>query len=170
MTAPRIMQFMPGKTLGYKFIPSHVPRQWLITSGETIKSERKVSLAFNKRFLHRGDSGDAKTLKLWYNTWLSNGPSLVLDITLICFHKQLKVYNLFWYFYRDLRASPIMIIPSTFNDAMRHITSEKKNIFLSRESLRKVFQFNYHKKPDLLIYLTRTNCTFYPIITLVQKK
>lgn len=54
--------------------------QCITTNGVITKSDRKVSLAFSKRFCHRGGFVQSKTLKLWYNTWLSNGPSLVLDM------------------------------------------------------------------------------------------
>lgn len=50
-----------------------------------MNNERNESLAFSKRFFQSGGLAIAKTLKLWYNTWLSNGPSLVLDILMISF-------------------------------------------------------------------------------------
>lgn len=75
--------------------------------------------------------------------------------------ESLQTFSL--YFYRLLR---IMIIPSTFNDATRHITSEEniRNFSLERIFEIKVFQFNYHQMYNLLNCLTRINCTFYPII------
>lgn len=82
MIAPSIIQFTPGKCLGNRFMNSHVPRQWPITSGEITNRAKKLSTTFMSRFFHGGGMWGEKTLKLWYSTWLSNGPSLALDIFL----------------------------------------------------------------------------------------
>lgn len=148
--APAIMQLIPGKILGYLSINPHVPRQCPMTKGEMMKSERNESLRFNSRFRHFGELVVAKTLKLWYKIWLSKGPSLVLDIFHWIFFDFLSQN---WTTYFHELTSPIMIIPSTFTDELRHDPKEEGEKWLSLKW--EIFEKSFPIQLSLNIKLVR---------------